>query len=233
MKKRVIGMTVTIGMCLFLSGCNAGEVNVENWMEKHNITVTLEPTEDDINVSVTPEETQKPTVTAIPAISEEPEDGVFYGENFQFYEVSHELFFSDPSLARYKIHSVYEGLIEYDNGYHGLFVGQVVTMFGDENVTIDHEALLSYVVAAEDASGEVIYLEVYYGPSGPSIGGSEGENYTQAAKELEDIIRSIKPMDYECECIYFDTIDIGGGRTRMGTKDGKGFYQAYIDGVWY
>ena len=58
-------------------------------------------------------------------------------------------------------------------------------MFGDENVTNDHEALLSYIVAAEDEAGEVIYLEVYFGPSGPAIGGSAGENYAKAAEELE------------------------------------------------
>ena len=64
-----------------------------------------------------------------------------------------------------------------DSSYNGLFVGQVVTMFGD-------------------------------------------------------VIRSIDPIDYECECTYFDMFDLGGD-TIMGTKDGKGYYRAKIGGVWY
>ena len=109
---------------------------------------------------------------------------------------------------------------------------RVDTMFGDRNVTKDHEALLSYVVAAEDKAGEVIYLEVYYGSSGPAIGGSAGENYAKAAEELEAVIRSIEPIDYECECTYFDMFSFGDG-TIMGTKDGKGYYRTEIGGGWY
>lgn len=161
----------------------------------------------------------------------EGQQAVYHGDTYKFYEVDEALYLQDPDLSRYKIRSVYEDVF-FDSSYNGLFVGQVVTMFGDENVTNNHEALLSYVVAAEDEAGDVIYLEVYFGPSGPAIGGSEGENYDKAAEELENVIRSIEPIDYECECIYFDMCDLGGG-TIMGTKDGKGYYRVEIGGVWY
>lgn len=161
----------------------------------------------------------------------EGQQAVYHGDTYKFYEVDEALYLQDPDLSRYKIRSVYEDVF-FDSSYNGLFVGQVVTMFGDENVTNDHEALLSYVVAAEDEAGDVIYLEVYFGPSGPAIGGSEGENYDKAAEELENVIRSIEPIDYECECIYFDMCDLGGD-TIMGTKDGKGYYRVEIGGVWY
>ncbi len=161
----------------------------------------------------------------------EGQQAVYHGDTYKFYEVDEALYLQNPDLSRYKIRSVYEDVF-FDSSYNGLFVGQVVTMFGDENVTNDHEALLSYVVAAEDEAGDVIYLEVYFGPSGPAIGGSEGENYDKAAEELENVIRSIEPIDYECECIYFDMCDLGGD-TIMGTKDGKGYYRVEIGGVWY
>lgn len=156
----------------------------------------------------------------------------YYGDTYKFYEVDAALYLQDPDLSRYKIRGVYEDVIFSDTGYNGLFVGQVVTMFGDRNVTNDHEALLSYIVAAENEAGDVIYLEVYFGPSGPAIGGSEGENYAKAAEELEAVICSIEPIDYECECTYFDLFPFGGG-TVMGTKDGKGYYRTEIGGFWY
>ena len=157
---------------------------------------------------------------------------VYNGDTYKFYEVDEALYMQDPDLSRYKIRGVYEDVIFSDSSYNGLFVGQVVTMFGDRNVTTDYEALLSYIVAAENEAGDVIYLEVYFGPSGPAIGGSAGENYDKAAKELEAVIRSIEPIDYECECTYFDLFPFGGG-TVMGTKDGKGYYRTEIGGGWY
>lgn len=108
-----------------------------------------------------------------------------------------------------------------DMRYQCLFVGQVIAMFGDKNLTDDMEALLSYVVAAEDPAGNVIYLEVYYGPSGPAIGGESGDNYLKAAEELEQVIRGMTPADYVHECVYED-YDI---TIRMGIKDGKPFYE--------
>lgn len=255
-KLLVLGLVL---LCFILTGCNSREVSIDAWMKNQEALPTFAPKDSMVQATKEPEATATPyireelkgtdsvkaDVTPESTIgtegTDEPEEAVnggiygesavFKGETYTFYQVEDALYMQNPDLARYKIRSVYEEAM-FDNSFNGLFVGQVVTMFGDENVTGDYEALLSYIVAAEDASGEVIYLEVYFGPSGPAIGGSAGENYAKAAEELENVICSIEPIDYECECTYFDLIDIGGG-TIMGTKDGKGFYQVNIDGVWY
>lgn len=219
---------VVIGFGFFLlsfAGCKRVELGpLPTLAPTPTVPISSEVSAEKQEENVTPQVTSKAEIVG--------QQAVYHGDTYQFYEVDEALYMQDPDLSRYKIRSVYEDVIYLDSGINGLFVGQVVTMFGDRNVTNDHEALLSYVVAAEDASGEVIYLEVYFGPSGPAIGGSAGENYDRAAKELEDVIRSIEPIDYECECIYFDLFPFGGG-TVMGTKAGKGYYRAEIDGVWY
>ncbi len=218
---------VVIGIgCLTLSfaGCRKVELGpLPTFAPTPTASVMSEVLSGQSEEHVTPQVTAKAEIAG--------QQRVYHGTTYKFYEVDEALYLQDPDLSRYKIRSVYEDVF-LDSSYNGLFVGQVVTMFGDENVTNDHEALLSYVVAAENEAGEVIYLEVYFGPSGPAIGGSAGENYDKAAEELENVIRRIEPIDYECECTYFDLIDIGGG-TIMGTKDGKGYYRAEIGGVWY
>ena len=259
MKKHIVCVLCVCVLGLALTGCKSREVSIDAWMKNQEALPTFAPKESMVQATKEPEATATPYIreelketdsgkpevtpeisagaeeTVGPETSEngenQGESTVFKGETYTFYKVEDALYMQNPDLARYKIRSVYEEAM-FDNGFNGLFVGQVVTMFGDENVTGDYEALLSYIVAAEDASGEVIYLEVYFGPSGPAIGGSAGENYDKAAEELEKVIRSIEPMDYECECTYYDLIDIGGG-TIMGTKDGKGYYRMEIDGVWY
>lgn len=147
----------------------------------------------------------------------------YKGEKYTFYKAEMSDYIAQSEIGLSKIRSVYEEY--YQTEYHGLFLGQVVTLFGSESVTDDNENLISCAVAAEDASGNVIYLEVYYGPSGPAIGGQDGENFEEAAKELEDIIRSTIPVDFECSSVYEDV----GVSIRMGTKDGKGFYETDFD----
>lgn len=222
-----IKRNVIIGLgfiLLSLAGCKRIELGpLPTFVPTPTVPVMFEVSTEQSEAQVIPPITAKAEIAG--------QQAVYHGDTYQFYEVDEALYLQDPDLSRYKIRSVYEEVF-FDSSYNGLFVGQVVTMFGDENVTNDHEALLSYVVAAEDEAGEVIYLEVYFGPSGPAIGGSEGENYAKAAEELEAVIRSIEPIDYECECIYYDMFDLGGG-TVMGTKDGKGYYRAEIGGVWY
>jgi len=221
---------VAIGFGCFLLifvGCNRSELGP---------LPTLAPTPTaSVTSEVLTEQSEEHVEHVTPQITSKTEiegqQEVYHGDTYKFYEVDEALYLQDPDLSRYKIRSVYEDVF-LDSSYNGLFVGQVVTMFGDENVTNDHEALLSYIVAAEDEAGDVIYLEVYFGPSGPAIGGSAGENYAKAAEELESVIRGIEPIDYECECTYFDLIDIGGGAI-MGTKNGKGYYRMEIGGGWY
>ena len=145
----------------------------------------------------------------------------YEGYTYTFYEVE-----SCNYTEGHWLRGIYdEEPYVYDASYHGLFIGQVVTMFGDDCVTGDNEALISIVVAAEDNNKNIIFLEVYYGPSGPAIGGNDGENYEKAALELERIIRGIEPIDYECVSVYGDyEVTI-----RMGTRNGKGFYETDMD----
>ena len=212
-----------VSLLLSFSGCNKVDLGpLPTFAPTASVTSEV--------LSGQSEENGTPQVTAKAEI--EGQQTVYHGDTFKFYEVDEALYMQDPDLPRYKIRGVYEDVIFSDTGYNGLFVGQVVTMFGDRNVTNNYEALLSYIVAAEDEVGDVIYLEVYFGPSGPAIGGSAGENYDKAAEELETVIRSIEPIDYECKCTYFDLFPFGGG-TVMGTKDGKGYYRTEMGGDWY
>lgn len=125
--------------------------------------------------------------------------------------------------GRHKIKAVYE--MCWEATYHSLFIGQVITLFGKPDYsTEDNEDLISYAVAAEDRNGNVIFLEVYYGPSGPAIGGLEGDDYVLAADELNYIITEAKPTDFEIASTYEDA-DIS---LKMGVKDGKPYY----DTIW-
>ncbi len=142
------------------------------------------------------------------------ENNVIKGEKYTFYQVNHSNYTGGS-----KIKGVYEEY--FQASYHGLFVGQVLTLFGEENLTNSNEDLFSYIIAAEKEGEKPIYLDVYYGPSGPAIGGESKENYLEAAKELEAIIRNVKPKDCRCESVYEDL----GMTIAMGTKDGVGFYE--------
>ena len=147
--------------------------------------------------------------------------GKYKGKNYTFYKADFSEF--EYGGMYHNIRNVYSEY--YQAEYHGLFLGQVVTLFGAESLTKNNEDLISYAVAAENENGDVIYLEVYYGPSGPAIGGQDGENYEEAAKELEDIIRNTVPIDFESVSVYEDV----GVSLRMGTKNGKGFYETDFD----
>ncbi len=151
----------------------------------------------------------------------------YIGETFTFYK-------ADPENLPSGTHNIiniydmeYDGktggfIVEYDSSYHSLFIGQLLTLFGEADYTTsNNEDLLSYVVAAEKEDGSVIYLEVYYGPSGPAVGGLDGEDYELAARELEQLIMSAKASDFEIESVYEDY----GITLKMGVKDGKGYYE--------
>ncbi|MDE6538927.1 MAG: hypothetical protein K2K66_01945, partial [Ruminococcus sp.] len=70
--------------------------------------------------------------------------------------------------------------------------------------------IYSYWVVAEDRQNK-IYLEVYHGASGASVGGKpfgiskeQEKIYTQVAGELIAFIESAEPSDYVWEGIYED-----------------------------
>lgn len=103
-------------------------------------------------------------------------------------------------------------------------LGQVITLFGQpDSITEDYEDVFSCGVSAEDEAGNVLYLEVYHGPSGPSIGGDpHSEEHKAAAKELAELICSAQPADYDWEGVYADI----PANIRMGVRNGKPYYES-------
>lgn len=106
--------------------------------------------------------------------------------------------------------------------YHSLFIGQVLSRFGEPDYTIENnEDLYSKAVSAEDKDGNMIYLEVYYGQSGPAIGGDvRDEESRKAADTLAEYIMAAEPKDFEYKSVYEDL----GVTIRMGVENGKPYY---------
>ena len=108
--------------------------------------------------------------------------------------------------------------------YHSLFIGQVLSRFGEPDYTTeDNEDLFSKAVSAEDKDGNVIYLEVYYGQSGPAIGGDvfeRREESRKAADALAEYIMAAEPKDFESKSVYGDF----GVTLKMGVENGKPYY---------
>lgn len=112
-----------------------------------------------------------------------------------------------------KICDIYE-LMEYDKS--PLAYGQMLTLFGEPLYTTENlENQYSYVISATDKDGNVTYLNVYSGPTGPSIGGTDED--VDAAKELALYIKEAKPTDYEYVGYYMDV----PCKVTMGVRDGE------------
>lgn len=128
-----------------------------------------------------------------------------------------------PASHRGKIRNLYE---DKSSEYHSLFIGQVLSRFGEPDyITEDNENLFSKAVSAEDKNGNSVYLEIYYGPSGPAIGGDVGsEECRKAADELAEFIMSAEPKDFEYKSVYEDF----GVTVTMGVENGKPYYQSDI-----
>ena len=112
--------------------------------------------------------------------------------------------------------------------YHSLFIGQVLSRFGEPDyITEDNENLFSKAVSAEDKDGNVIYLDVYYGPSGPAIGGDvRDEESRKAADALAEYIMAAEPKDFEYTSVYEDF----GVTVIMGVENGKPYYISDVPG---
>ena len=126
-----------VGLLLSFSGCNKVDLGpLPTMAPTASVTseVLTEQSEEHVE-HVTPQITSKTEI--------EGQQEVYHGATYKFYEVDEALYLQDPDLSRYKIRSVYEDVF-FDSSYNGLFVGQVVTMFGDENVTNDHKAWWCY-----------------------------------------------------------------------------------------
>lgn len=128
-----------------------------------------------------------------------------------------------PASHRGKIRNLYE---DKSSEYHSLFIGQVLSRFGEPDyITEDNENLFSKAVSAEDKNGNSVYLEIYYGPSGPAIGGDVGSDESRkAADELAEFIMSAEPKDFEYKSVYEDF----GVTVTMGVENGKPYYQSDI-----
>ncbi len=129
----------------------------------------------------------------------------------------------DVDVEIANICNVYE--IDDQNG-HSLFLGQVKTLFGEPDyITKDNENMFSCMVSATDKEGNVIYLDIYYGPSGPAIGGDyNDEESSKAAAELSNLIIQAEPTDYDWEGYYID-IPV---KINMGVKNGKPYNNSEI-----
>lgn len=116
-----------------------------------------------------------------------------------------------------KICNVYEYL-RYDK--MPLVYGQMQSLFGEplyetENVENQYE----YIISVTDGEGNITYLTVYSGASGPAIGGRTGDE--RAAFALLTYICSAKASDYDYEGYYMDV----PCKVREGVKDGVPYYQ--------
>lgn len=110
---------------------------------------------------------------------------------------------------------------------HSLFCGQVLALFGEPDyITKNNENLFSLAVCGKRGDGETVFLEIYYGPSGPAIsGGTEWADKT-AAFQLSELIMKTAPIDYEWSSIYQD-IPV---KVKMGVKNGVPYYKT-LSGV--
>ncbi len=122
---------------------------------------------------------------------------------------------AEVTTASSKICNVYD----YTDGLgESLFLGQVKTLFGEPDyMTMDNENMFSCIVKATDEDGNVLYLDIYYGPTGSAIGGADTEESKLAAEELKSLIKSAEPTDYEWVSYYMD-IPV---KVEMGVVNGK------------
>lgn len=226
-KRCIIGVAMIL---LLMTGCADEGVTTDflEWMATSEVSLDETTEEFQATAATTATDATIAGTTATDTTAERTESMTesgekrYQGENYTFYEAP-----DDVSMdGSFLLFNVYEEQSRAE--YHGLFVGQVITLFGDKGTSEDNEALLDYTIAAENKEGDVIYLTLYYGPSGPAIGGYNGDNYMEAAKELEKIVRSTEPIDFECESVYEDF----GVTIRMGTRNGQGFYETEMPEDW-
>lgn len=86
-----------------------------------------------------------------------------------------------------------------------LCLGRLKTLFGEPlYVTKDLENQYAYCILATDKDGKEVYLQVYSGPSGPSIGGNHDADSMAAADELVEFVAAAEASDYEYEGYYLD-----------------------------
>lgn len=99
--------------------------------------------------------------------------------------------------------------------------GQLKRAFGEPMyISENMEQQYEYQIIAEDENGKNIYLSVYSGSSGPSIGGADVA--IEAAEKLAEYIRGMDTVDYDYKGYYMDAPAV----IKMGIKDGSPYYGA-------
>lgn len=132
---------------------------------------------------------------------------------YEFIKINDE----EKIWGTYKICDIYA---TYDTDASAMAYGQLLTLFGEPlYVTENLENQYSYVICAKKADGFEIYLNVYSGPSGPSVGGCEGSE--EAAVALAAYIRTATPTDYEYVGYYMDA----PCKVKMGVKNGEPYVE--------
>ena len=106
-----------------------------------------------------------------------------------------------------------------------LFIGKVITLFGELEFSEDYEDIFSVVVAAREEGAEPLYLEIYHGPSGAAIGGIDDDAHKKAAAVLAAKIKAADPSDFQWEGDYADV----PVHINFGIKNGKVFYESEFD----
>lgn len=124
------------------------------------------------------------------------------------------------SKSRSLIRNVYE---MESAEMHSLFCGQVLALFGEPDyITKNNENLFSLAVCGKRGDGEEVFLEIYYGPSGPAIGGGNEWTDKTAAFQLSELIMNTIPIDYEWTSVYQDIPT----KIKMGVKNGVPYYKS-------
>lgn len=116
-----------------------------------------------------------------------------------------------------------------DGLYFARIYGSIRALFGEPIFqNIPDGILYSYCIEAKNAEDNVIYLEVYHGPTGPRIKGYLGDEGIQAANGLSELIAGTKPADYELSFFNLD----GPSEVEFGVKNGRPYWNETEVRLW-
>ena len=118
--------------------------------------------------------------------------------------------------------------VNHTQEYEAEFWGRCIRLFGEAySKEQNYENMFSYNIWARAEGYEDIPLEIYFGPSGPSIAFNDDTIDLIAAKELAKVIMKASPADYDWISSYND-LNI---RIAMGVKKGKPYYETLVPGA--
>jgi hypothetical protein len=107
-----------------------------------------------------------------------------------------------------------------------LTIGRLLELFGEPDYsTDDFDNLFSYAVVATDEYGNKVYLEIYHGPSGLSIGGERTERSKRPINDLKCAVYKVRAKDFCLSCVYNDL----NVKVKMGIRHGIPFYETGLN----